>query len=176
MSEGMAMEPDESLLWMEQPIFDEGVAVGRLQEARALLVRLGRKRFGPPDPPTVAALDALPDVQQIERLTERLRSSISWNELLAARQLHGWDEVRAESTTYQAAFRKGLGKGVIEQAHRVLLQQAPNWLGEPEPRVVETLRSIVDLDRLERLCERAIDVNAWKELLADDHGPEEAVP
>jgi hypothetical protein len=55
---------------------------GRIDEARKLLLQLGRIRFGPPDAPTRTAIETLKD---LERLSERLLDALSWAELLAQR-------------------------------------------------------------------------------------------
>ena len=52
------------------------------REAKNFLLRLGRKRFGPQDARSAAAVDALDDVQQLEQLGERVLEVQSWQELL----------------------------------------------------------------------------------------------
>ena len=47
----------------------EGRSEGRTEEARALLLRLGRKRFGEPDSASVTSLGAIIDVARLERMT-----------------------------------------------------------------------------------------------------------
>jgi hypothetical protein len=56
---------------------------GELKEAKKLLIRQGRKRFGSPDPHTTAAIEAITDLEQLEQLGERLLDVSSWEELLA---------------------------------------------------------------------------------------------
>jgi hypothetical protein len=53
------------------------------QAARALLLRLGVKRFGTPDEGTQAAVEATEDVTRLELLAERVLDTESWAELLA---------------------------------------------------------------------------------------------
>jgi predicted transposase YdaD len=53
------------------------------KEARRILLRMGRKRFGPPDEATTAAIQAIEDVNRLEELSERLLDVSSWQELLA---------------------------------------------------------------------------------------------
>jgi hypothetical protein len=53
------------------------------EEARRFLLLLGEDRFGPPDAPTAAALNAITDVDRLERLGVRLLHVASWQELLA---------------------------------------------------------------------------------------------
>ena len=64
-----------------QAILDEG----RLEEAQAIVLRQGRKRFGPPDARTSAAIESITDLERIEQLSERLLDVSSWDELLATR-------------------------------------------------------------------------------------------
>lgn len=61
----------------------EGWAEGRAEEARRMLLRLGRAKLGPADAATVAALEALTDLDRLEALGERLLKVASWQELLA---------------------------------------------------------------------------------------------
>jgi predicted transposase YdaD len=70
-----------------QAILDEGRVEGRAEgrgdEARALLVHLGTRRFGSPDARTQAVLDAVHDPEQLDRWCRRLLDVESWQELLA---------------------------------------------------------------------------------------------
>ena len=61
----------------------EGRAEGRTNEARAFLLRQGRKRFGPPRPEHEAALAKETDVARLETLGERLLDVATWDELFA---------------------------------------------------------------------------------------------
>lgn len=61
----------------------QGERAGRATEAREILLRLGRQRFGPPDRSTWAAVERLADLDRLERVTERLLEAGSWAELLA---------------------------------------------------------------------------------------------
>ena len=67
----------ESVTYMA--ILDEG----RVEEARKIILRLGRKRFGPPDEATTATLASLEDLERLELLSEELLDVNSWQELLA---------------------------------------------------------------------------------------------
>ncbi len=57
---------------------------GRAEEARNLLIRLGGKRYGTPDVPTQTAIDAIPSLEHLELLVERLLEVESWQELLSS--------------------------------------------------------------------------------------------
>jgi predicted transposase YdaD len=65
-----------------QAILRRGESRGRLAEIREVLLRLGSKRFGPPDNATRSALEAITDLKQLESLTERMLEVESWQELL----------------------------------------------------------------------------------------------
>jgi predicted transposase YdaD len=73
-----------------QAILEEGAAIGeargeakgKAEEARKILLLLGRDQFGEPSANVRAALDALADVNRIEELTVRLKRAASWQELL----------------------------------------------------------------------------------------------
>ncbi len=60
-------------------ILDEG----RADEARRLLLRLGRKRFGEPTVDLAVQLQAIADIEHLERLSDRLLDVATWSELLA---------------------------------------------------------------------------------------------
>jgi hypothetical protein len=65
---------------MESTAWDVSMADG----ARKILLRMGRKRFGPPPPQVEAALQAIIDIDRLEQLSERLLDVTSWQELLDA--------------------------------------------------------------------------------------------
>jgi uncharacterized protein DUF4351 len=57
---------------------------GRIQEARALLLRLGRSKFGTPaDAATTAALERITDLEHLETLGERLLHVSTWQDFLS---------------------------------------------------------------------------------------------
>jgi hypothetical protein len=62
--------------------FEELRAEGRVEGARMVLLRLGRQRFGPPDADTERAIQAITDLEHLERLADRLVVPASWKALL----------------------------------------------------------------------------------------------
>jgi predicted transposase YdaD len=60
----------------------EGRIEGKIEEARHLLLLMGRKRFGEPDAQALAALDQIASQQRLEQLAIRLFEVESWQELL----------------------------------------------------------------------------------------------
>jgi hypothetical protein len=71
------------VLTMEESVTYQAILrKGKTAEARRMLLLQGRTRFGEPSAKVVAALDALSDVSQLERLGIRLLDAGSWEELL----------------------------------------------------------------------------------------------
>ncbi len=60
----------------------KGLAEGRAEEARLTLLRLGRKKYGPPTPEQEAAVNAITYLARLEALGEKLLDVSSWDELL----------------------------------------------------------------------------------------------
>jgi predicted transposase YdaD len=61
----------------------EGLEQGEIQGARKLLIRLGRIRFGRLPKATRTAIEAIDDLERLERLSERLLTATSWADLLS---------------------------------------------------------------------------------------------
>jgi hypothetical protein len=59
---------------------------GRIDEARKLVLRQGQTRFGPPGEEPRKAIEAINDLDRLERLSDRLLEVSSWSELLGAPQ------------------------------------------------------------------------------------------
>jgi predicted transposase YdaD len=61
----------------------EGRAQGRIAGEQRMLLRQGTKRFGEPDPATLAAIEAIQDIDRLEALAERMIDP----------DLQGWDDL-----------------------------------------------------------------------------------
>lgn len=61
----------------------QGEAQGKAGEARRILLRLGAKRFGPPDPATIEEVEGIERVERVESMIEGLSDAAGWEELLA---------------------------------------------------------------------------------------------
>ncbi len=70
-----AMRESSGYQW----IMDEG----REDEARKILLRQGRVKFGNPGPEVEAAVQAVRDLDRLERMSEQLLRVNTWKELLA---------------------------------------------------------------------------------------------
>jgi hypothetical protein len=62
---------------------EEGELRGKLINSHSLLLMLGRKRFGPPDPTIEAVVKDIQDLDYLHRLVEATLTANSWTELLA---------------------------------------------------------------------------------------------
>ena len=65
-----------------QAILEEGEAKGKAEEARKMLLLLGREQFGEPSAKIVALLDAVTDLGRLEALVIRLLHVKTWDEFL----------------------------------------------------------------------------------------------
>lgn len=67
-----------------------------------------------------------------------------------------------ESTAYDEAVEEG----ELKRSHRLLMRQGIKRFGEPDAGTEAELRSIRDLDRLERMADVILSAASWQELLA----------
>ncbi len=62
----------------------EGIAEGEAKKARAILVHLGRKKWGEPDEQILARIAGIDDLDLLDLLSERILDATGWDELFAA--------------------------------------------------------------------------------------------
>jgi hypothetical protein len=55
---------------------------GEEKEAKSVLLRLGKKRFGEPDEAIAAHLTAITDLERLHRLQEHMFEATGWHDLL----------------------------------------------------------------------------------------------
>jgi hypothetical protein len=67
-----------------------------------------------------------------------------------------------ESITYQEIVRIGQR----EEARRLILRAGKTRFGRRSRKAAQTVEAITDLDQLERLVDRVLEVNSWDEFLA----------
>ncbi len=128
-------------------------------------------------PLTDAAAAQLPAVMQ--RLKERAQEDgtpqeastlmastfillgLRYSDEIALKLLHGVSTME-ESSTYQWIVRQG----GLQEAKRILLLQGEKRFGSrPDASIRSTVESLTDLDRIEQLTQRLLDVSTWQDLL-----------
>ncbi len=79
-----------------------------------------------------------------------------------------------ESATYRAIIEKGVRKGRdlerIATDKRTLLRLGRRRFGEPDAATVAVIESIGDVQAVEQLLDRVIDVASWAELIEPRDG------
>ena len=65
--------------------FDSAVDEGKLWASHRFLLKLGRQRFGDPDPKTETALTAIEDIDRLERMMDVILNVKSWKALLSVK-------------------------------------------------------------------------------------------
>ncbi len=95
---------------------------------------------------------------------------IRYPEEFVFRFLEGVENMR-ESTTYQAVLREGRDEGRIEgrvaEGQRLVVRQGTKRFGEPDAATVAAIEAIQDIDRIEALGDRVVNmgIQTWDELL-----------
>jgi predicted transposase YdaD len=106
---------------------------------------------------------------------------LTYSDELIDRLLEGVQSMK-ESVTYQKILREGLAKGLVEGRaegrvegrveglvegeRRILRRQGTRRFGKPDTHIEAALDAIADLERLEQLSDRVLEVKTWDELLA----------
>jgi len=90
-----------------------------------------------------------------------LLMGLKYSDELIDRLLEGVQNME-ESVTYQ----KILKKGRAEEAKRILKRLGSRRFGKPDALIEAAIDAIADLDRLEQLSDRVLEVTGWEELLA----------
>jgi hypothetical protein len=62
--------------------WDEWKLEGKIEEAKRILLRQGRKRFGQPKASVKAQVESLADLRRLERLIDRVLDAKSWDDLI----------------------------------------------------------------------------------------------
>jgi hypothetical protein len=91
---------------------------------------------------------------------------IRYPEEFVFRFLEGVQNMR-ESTTYQAVLREGRDEGRVEGEQRLLIRLGTKRFGEPDAATIAAIEAIQDIDRLEALGDRIVEmgIQTWDELL-----------
>jgi predicted transposase YdaD len=135
----------------------------------------------------LADLQTVPVESVIRRMDARIRSEMSASEAeilwastyllmglrysteVASKLTQGVRGMR-ESATYQAVLQEGREEGKqmghMTEAQTLLLRIGTKRFGPPTAAVQRSLDAIENVDRLEQLVERVLDVETWAELIA----------
>jgi predicted transposase YdaD len=150
--------PVEPLLqggWSTLPLAP--LSAVREADLPAVIERMRRRIRGPSAPPQAGdlwtATWVLMGLRYEQELVERLLRGVIAME---------------ESVTYQAIIRKGRdqgrAEGKAEEARKSLFLVGRQLLGEPAADVTAAIQAIDDVERLEQLVVRALQVKTWDEL------------
>jgi predicted transposase YdaD len=90
---------------------------------------------------------------------------LNYSDELIDRLLQGVQNMK-ESVTYQKILREGRVEGRVEEAIRILKRLGTKRVGKPDPLIEAAIDAIADLERLEQLSDRVLEVTGWEELLA----------
>jgi hypothetical protein len=71
-----------------------------------------------------------------------------------------------ESSSYLAILEEGCAQGEMREAARLLKKLGTRRFGPPDHAVLEAIEAVTDLERIELLLERLLEVSSWQELLA----------
>ena len=67
----------------ESTTYQAILRAGKLEEAKRILLRLGRKRFGPPKAAVKSNIESIADLVRLEHLSDRILAAKNWDELIA---------------------------------------------------------------------------------------------
>ncbi|MEO6810272.1 MAG: DUF4351 domain-containing protein [Isosphaeraceae bacterium] len=102
-------------------------------------------------------------------LTERvlqgvrnMKDSVTYQAILAEGEAKGEARGKVEGEA------RGKARGKVEEAVRILLRLGRKRFGDPSPEVVAAVKTTTDVDRIEVLTDRVLDVSSWEDLFADD--------
>ena len=73
-----------------------------------------------------------------------------------------------ESSTYQAILEEGREEGKLTEAIKMLIKFGTKRFGPASPSTLEQIQSITNLERIEILSDRLLEVASWDELLVGD--------
>ena len=152
-----------------------GEARGLVQEARSILLRLGKKRFGPAPAGVEAALQAVTERDWLEQIADHVLNATSWDDLLDAGREDLWPEHLREWNVEESKIvngwiatgeTRGEARGLIQGARNAVLRLAKKRFGPAPAGVEAAIQAATDRDRLEQIGDRVLDATSWDDLLA----------
>jgi hypothetical protein len=72
----------------------------------------------------------------------------------------------SDSTTYLAVLREAMAEGMAQGAKETLLRLGRKRFGAPGPALEAKIEALTELERLEELTDRLLEVSSWDELIA----------
>jgi hypothetical protein len=117
---------------------------------RAVLV-VGEERLGPPDESVKVQLEAIKDLERLDRMLRRAAKAVRWQQIL--------DTPPGEFTP---VFKHG---GSYKEAREFLIGAGQIKLGPPDQLSMIRLASITDAERLERMTYQTVTAASWGEVL-----------
>lgn len=157
------------------------VVVERLPE---VLVALSRRLSQEASPEQAATLWSATRIllglrltqDQVDEVIERVHAMILgirgieessvYQSILAQGRMEGRVEGRAEGRSEGRA--EGRSEGRVEEAHSALQRLGTKRFGTPSPALWSTIAESRDLDYLNDLLDRVLDVSSWEELVAPE--------
>jgi len=79
----MTLEDSTTYQWILSKGIAKGIAKGEANGEARTILRLGTRKFGPPDSAVAQRLAAMTDLDQLDRLADRIFDVVSWDDLLA---------------------------------------------------------------------------------------------
>lgn len=71
-----------------------------------------------------------------------------------------------DSVPFELWMARAEARGQVRSLPQTILRQVWKKFGEPTPEQIQTVESLNDLNRLQDLTDKLLDVATWKELLA----------
>lgn len=115
-------------------------------------------------------------VERVLQGVRNMKESVTYQAILAEGEARGEARGKVEglATGLARGEARGEARGKVEEAARILLRLGRKRFGEPSPGVVAAVEATTDVERIEVLTDRVLDVSSWDELFADDApGPPE---
>ncbi len=104
------------------------------------------------------------EIRKAAGVLNMLSHSSTERDLYEARQMAQRDEAARIKTALAKGRLEGRLEGQLQAANAALLKLGTRLLGQPSPEVLGQLQQ-ADVDRLEAMMERLMDVASWDELL-----------
>ena len=68
--------------YSDSDTYNEIIDIGRRKEAKSIILRLGTIRFGTPDETIKMTVNAIEDLERLQRLEDRVFDASNWQEVV----------------------------------------------------------------------------------------------